>query len=183
MSPRQMVGEILYPLNTLQQLHPAIYEREIAKYQDHPSRFDLPRRMIPKLNCLGNDVVQCSPIHPHLLYLALRERGLPVRPDRTFFQIPLSTLRDVPIAIVTSSGDPTAPLREDEVSLLDRNTYRELDSVPAEALKWYDHLAHQERIFGLFMGIPQVMVLGSIPITQAREIRWGEPPIELPSRR
>src|SRR5438309_1394935 len=103
MCPRQMVGEVLYPLNTLKQLHLAIYEREIAKYQDHPSRVNLPQRIIPKLNCLWNDVAQCSPIHPHLLYLALRERGFSVSPERAFFQIPLSLLHDIPVAIVSTS--------------------------------------------------------------------------------
>ncbi len=176
-SPLRMVGEILYPLNTLQQLHPAIYEYEIAKYRDHPSRFNLPQLVIPKLNCLWNDVVQCSPIHPHLLYLALRERGFPLQPDRAFFQIPLASLRDVPVAVVTSSGDPTVPLREEDVCLLDHTTYRELDIVPAETQQWYDHLAQQKKLFGLFMGVPHVMVLGPIPVAQVRQIRWEEPPL------
>jgi hypothetical protein len=177
MHPPQMVGEVLYPLNTLRQLHPGIYTREIAKYQDHPSRFNLPRLHIPKLNCLWNDVVQCSPIHPHLLYLALRERGLlPAQHSRTFFQIPVSSLGDTPLAIVSSSGDPTIPLREEEVQLIDHTTYRELDIVPAQALEWYDHLARQKKLFGLFMGVPHVMVQGPIVIHQAREILWEEPP-------
>jgi hypothetical protein len=177
MCPPRMVGEVLYPLNTLRQLHPGVYKHEIAKYQDHPSRFDLPRRIIPKLNCLWNDVVQCSPVHPHFLYLAFRERGLlPVQHSRTFFQIPLSTLGDVPIAIVSSSGDPTISLREEEVCLLDHATYHELDALPAQALEWYDHLTRKKKLFGLFMGIPHVMVQGPIMINQAREILWEEPP-------
>jgi hypothetical protein len=170
MCPRHMMGEVLYPLNTLRQLHPDIYEREMAQYQDHPSRFDLPRRIIPRLNCLWNDVVQCSPVHPHLVYLALRERGLQVPPERVFFQIPVSTLPDVPIAIVSY---PRNPLGEEQVCLLDRATYRELDALPAKALEWYDHLAQQQRVFGLFQGIPHVMVQGPIPIAQAHTISWG----------
>lgn len=178
MCPHHLVGEVLYPLNTLKHLHPDIYEREIAKYQDHPSRINLPQRVIPLLNCLWNDVVQCSPIHPHLLYLALRERDFPVQPDREFFQIPILMLPDVPIAIVSSSGNPAVPLHGKEVRLFDRTTYRELDAVPEKTLAWYDHLVQQKRLAGIFKGVPHIMIQGPIPIAQVRsKIRWGESPM------
>ncbi|GCE07232.1 hypothetical protein [Dictyobacter aurantiacus] len=176
MCPPQMVGEVLYPLNTLRQLYPDIYERERLKYQDHPSRMALPQQVIPKLNCLWNDVVQCSPIHPHLLYLALRERGLAVQPQRTFFRIPLLAVRGIPIVIVDASGPAATPLREDDVCLFDEASYRELDAVPQKALVWYDRLARRERRDGLFAGVPHIMVQGPISIAQARTICWGDSP-------
>ncbi|QBD76366.1 hypothetical protein EPA93_10235 [Ktedonosporobacter rubrisoli] len=172
--PLDMRGEVLYPLNTLKYLYPDIYEREILKYQDHPNREDLPKRVIPLLNCLWNDVVQCSPIHPHLVYLALRERGFPVQPDRAFWQIPLSALADVPIAVV---GYPRNPLGQEHAHWLDRSTYCELDAVPAETLAWYDYLAQQKKLVGIFQGIPHVMVQGPISVLHARKIHWGELPM------
>ncbi|HLZ55372.1 MAG TPA: hypothetical protein VKR06_00380 [Ktedonosporobacter sp.] len=178
--PSNIVGDVLYPLNMLKHLYPHTYEREIAKYQDHPDRLKLPLTMIPKLNCLWNDVVQCAPIHPHLLYRALLERGLPIKPGRSFFQIPLSAIQGIPAAIVTSSrqgSDPLHRIPTDAVSLLDPNTYQELTTIPAKTLAWYDHLVTIRKTPGIFKGIPHVMVQGPIPISQARVIRWEEPPI------
>lgn len=176
--PGDMVGEALHPLNTLRTLHPAIYERQIAKYRDHPSRVGLPARAVPKLNCLWNDVVQCAPVHPHLLYRALMERGLRANPAAAWFQIPLSVLGDLPVAIFHGSGrdDVTAPLRDEEIAWLDRERYRELDAVPPKTLAWYDGLAARGRVFGLFVGVPHVLVRGPIDVSRARVIRWGEPP-------
>ncbi len=59
MCPSEMIEDVLYPLNTLRELYPLIYGREMIKYQDHPHCQDLQARRIPKLNCLWHDVVHC----------------------------------------------------------------------------------------------------------------------------
>ena len=44
--------------------HPAVYEEHVKKYK---GRERLLRREIPLLNCLWNDVLHISPIHPQLV--------------------------------------------------------------------------------------------------------------------
>ena len=176
MCPSEMVGDVLYPLNTLRQLYPLVYEREMIKYQDHPHSQDLQTRRIPKLNCLWHDVVHCSAIHPSLLYRALQERDLPVRAERTFFQIPLTSLQaEQGVALQTSiRDDPAAPIDDEAVSWLDVTTYRELALVPPDALEWYDQLTLLKRTIGLFVGVPLILIPSPISIKQARVISWGE---------
>jgi hypothetical protein len=130
MMPENMQGTVLYPLNVLKSVHPDLYTTYIEQYNDHPSRQTLPSRVIPKLNCLWNDVVQCSPIHPHHLYRALIERNLQVKPDKKFFQIPVNILPDVLMAVYSSAIDrrPNEAITEDEVSMFNRRLYRELDA-------------------------------------------------------
>ena len=176
--PGDMVGTVLYPLNTLKTLHPAIYERQAAKYRDHPSRVGLPLQVIPKLGCLWNDVVQCAPIHPHLLYRELQARGARVNPELAWFEIPLSAVAGLPVAVFDRPGpeDPTLPPRDEEVTWLDPQRYAELDAVPTKTLQWYDRIAREGRVYGMFVGIPHVLVQGPIDVGEARIIHWSWPP-------
>ncbi len=176
MCPSEMIGDMLYPLNTLRELYPLVYEREMIKYQDHPHCQNLQARSIPKLNCLWHDVVHCFSIHPNLLYRALQERELPVRPERTFFQIPLTTLQAGQVVVLQTSirDDPTVPIYDDTVSWLDFTTYHELTLVPPDALEWYDQLTLLKRTIGLFVGVPLILVHAPISIKQACVISWRE---------
>jgi hypothetical protein len=65
--PAELIGSTLYPLNDLRESHPDIHAREIATYDDHPSRITLPRTTIDALDCLWNHVLHASPIQPNLL--------------------------------------------------------------------------------------------------------------------
>jgi hypothetical protein len=171
-----MQGTVLYPLNALKAIYPEIYARQIAKYQDHPDRVGLPSKVIPKLNCLWNDVIQCSPVHPHLFYLALQKRGLRVNSATEFFQIPVSAVGANPLAVFEDSPDDdlTAPFPDQAVTLLTKETYREISAVPEATLRWYDRLAQQgNQVFGHFVGVPHILIQGPVDVSAARVIRWS----------
>lgn len=175
--PREMQGETLYPLNQLRTLWPEVYARAIAKYDDHPGRKLLPQRMIPKLGCLWNDVVQCAGLHPHVLYQALTERGMSVSPNLRFYQIPVERLEGKPLAVFYS--DPPegrevgAPLDDSEIDLLDIREYREQTTLTARTLAWFDHLAEVGKVFGIFVGVPHILVQGTIDARGVPVITWG----------
>jgi hypothetical protein len=174
--PDDMLGTVLYPLNELKAHSPAHYASAIAKYSDDPKRLSLPAQRVPKLDCLWNDVVHCAPIHPHLLYLALVERAFRVNPETAFFQIPVSALKGMPVAVYVGSGlHPDRPPREDEVEWLNHETYAELRTVPTTTLAWYDRLAGEGRLYGHFVGVPHVLVRGSIDVRNVDVVRWGDP--------
>ena len=66
--PKNLDGSILYPLFSLKDKFPDLYEKEIKKYDDHPQRKLLPFKKVPKLNCSRGDVLHFSPIHPNLIF-------------------------------------------------------------------------------------------------------------------
>jgi hypothetical protein len=174
--PVEMQGDMLYPLNGLRELYPALYQREIAKYRDHPSRYDLPQLFVPKLNCLWSDVVFCSPIHPYLIYEELQARGFTLPPDKAFFQIPIEAVRDLPAVIYHDSDahGVAETLPEEAVAWLTFENYQELKQIPEETLAWYDHLKSLGRNGAYFVGVPHVLVKGAVSIKEARIVRWSE---------
>lgn len=175
--PRDMQGETLYPLNQLKTRWPEVYAKAIAKYDDDPGRRLLPQLVIPKLGCLWNDVVMCASLHPYRLYQALTERGMRVSPALRFYQIPVERLEGKPLAVYYS--DPPAgrdvgmPLNDSEIDLLTVRGYREQTALSARTLAWFDHLADVGKVFGLFVGVPHILVQGSIEVSSVPVITWG----------
>ncbi len=175
--PRDMQGETLYPLNQMKTMWPEVYAKAIAKYDDHPGRKLLPQLVIPKLGCLWNDVVQCASLHPHHLYQALIERGMTLSPNLRFYQIPIERLEGKPLAVYYSDPpegrDVGAPLDDSEIDLLDVRGYREQTTLTARTLAWFDCLATVGKAFGLFVGVPHILVQGSIDVRGVPTVTWG----------
>ncbi len=89
--PAQMTGDRLFPLNVLKDTHPELYQRHCRKYQARPEALS---RAIMPLNCLWNDVIHLTPIHPSVFKQALREAGQPESqlPRATWYELPIESL-------------------------------------------------------------------------------------------
>lgn len=83
---RDMRGATLYPLNRLKDIHPDIYEREAAKYK---GREQVMETQVPLLNCLWNDVLFLSAVHPSELRRVAQEAGVPARFKMSAFRFEL----------------------------------------------------------------------------------------------
>lgn len=60
--PKQLEGNVLYPLNQLKTLYPSLYEQQRQKYL---GREEMMERKIPLLqNCFWNDVLFFTSVHP-----------------------------------------------------------------------------------------------------------------------
>lgn len=70
--PNGMVGKTIYPLNHLKCTLPAVYERQLAKYQ---GRGGMLSDRVPGLNCTWGDMVCLSAVHPMTLLAALHACG------------------------------------------------------------------------------------------------------------
>ncbi len=66
-------GNMLLPLNELKQVYDNLYQLHVKKYRDREGVLE--RRVLP-LDCLWNDVLHLSPIHPHKIKKASIEQGL-----------------------------------------------------------------------------------------------------------
>ncbi len=76
--PSKFVGHILYPLNQLKSDFPDIYAHEADKYKGREMLLEM---SIPILNCLWNDVLHFTPVHPAEVFKYLHQAGGVSDPD------------------------------------------------------------------------------------------------------
>jgi hypothetical protein len=71
--PKEMSGDFLIPLNSLQKTHPVAYVEHVKKYK---GREELLQETIPILDCLWNDVLHISPINPQVIIDTWKKESL-----------------------------------------------------------------------------------------------------------
>lgn len=67
-----MKGKILYPLNSLKSKFPSLYRKEVEKYRGRESLLTI---NIPRLQCLWNDVIHLTAVHPKKIRNAFLKAG------------------------------------------------------------------------------------------------------------
>jgi hypothetical protein len=174
-----MQGNVLYPLFTLKEKFPALFESEIKKYDDHPKRKELPFKSIGKLNCQRGEVLHFSPIHPSLIFQALKS----VFPDGNrsvkFYKIPIMKTKGFPVAYFDMNRDGYEFGKEDPDHVFDLvapEEYNELRIVPPQAYEFFNEWKERgERGAPAWGKIPHIFVKGSIDVSGCEIIDWREP--------
>lgn len=82
--PKNLQGNILYPLNALKEKYPDIYEQQVSKYV---GREHIIQQRIPILDCLWNDVLHFSAVNPKEIRRALIEAGDNTDITRSYYQV------------------------------------------------------------------------------------------------
>lgn len=92
------IGNQIIPLNRMPELDgfAAVYEKAIAKYKGREKTLTC---VIPSLNCLWNDVIFLSPVHPHKHYEEYRKIGYAEKPKLQFYKIPIEVLKDKRVTV------------------------------------------------------------------------------------
>lgn len=191
--PRDMVGDVIYPLNQLAAIHPELYEAQKAKYVGREESLEF---RIPDIDLLWNDTVHCASVHPYHLFSARSSLGMdpPRRPappswaTGLAFEIPLARIMVHRVVWYSGktlwiNGAPnedvplTPPL--DELEPFDPERYQPLtDATPA-------HVAYLRRMKDrgerplMFVHIPHILVAGPIDVSGVRAVPWDEPPTDL----
>lgn len=81
--PIPMDGTVLYPLNQLRTRSQALYDQHARKYA---GRERLMQKTVPPLDCLWNDTLFLTAVHPQDLHQALTAAGGTPK-TRSFFEI------------------------------------------------------------------------------------------------
>lgn len=82
--PNNMRGDVLYPLNSLKSIYPDLYDFQAHKYE---GREYLMAVKVPVLDCLWNDVLHLTAIHPNEIKRSLVSAGYNGPIDRGYYQI------------------------------------------------------------------------------------------------
>lgn len=156
--PRKLQGNTLYPLNELKDYHHELYQIYIKKYED---REFVMRTPIPMLNCLWNDVLHCSPVHPEKIRDGLFSVGGEWRPTR-WFTIDTQVMNFTSANTIYYFSGQTPKDRKFESFDVERlSTMRDL---PEETLVYYQRTFYEGKQPLLFAHIPHVLHLGQINI-------------------
>lgn len=177
--PTGLEGNILYPLFSLKEKFPSLFDTEIKKYDDHPKRKELPFKQISILNCPRGEVLHFSPIHPSLIFQALKT----VFPDGNrsvkFFKIPIIKAQSLPIALFDMNREGYEFGKEDPDHVFDLvsvDSYRELKIVPPEAYAFFNEWKDRgERGAPAWGRIPHIFIKGPVDITGCEIIDWRDP--------
>lgn len=164
--PAQMFGTVLYPLNRLLGIDRKLYELYKSGYQ---GREQLLQRKIPYLDCLWNDVLHCSPVHPAKINQALKSCGVKDIPSAEFFEVDVESDIDMTNSVIfyRSSNKPGDIYFEKAWEA----KWDSLGEITELSLKHYrDVAANGEPLFA-YHGLPHFLYLGEIEIRNLRRIK------------
>ncbi|MEZ0208917.1 MAG: hypothetical protein ACAH17_01955 [Candidatus Paceibacterota bacterium] len=163
--PKELSGTKLYPLNELKKINPALYDRHASKYV---GRETVMLQNIPLFDCLWNDVIFLSPVHPGKIVTARESCGVPTqdRPERDWLVIQSEKLdqhqlllyRHRPLWLIEQEPQKAEYVPFTELSEAEKV---ELTEVPESAL--WSIRKHREK--SLFQGfIPHLLYRGTIDV-------------------
>lgn len=102
--PSPMVGSVLYPLTELERVDREAWRRARSKYAGREHVLEL---RVPPLNCMWNDVLHLSTVHPAEIWHELRDAGLQP-PPRRFFEFDAADFDARRTVIFASDADSVA---------------------------------------------------------------------------
>lgn len=164
--PDNMRSNILYPLNQLKDIYPDIYEKQVAKYMGREHLLDV---NIPFLNCLWNDVLHLSPVHPKDMDEAWRENGFNY--ELEFFEIDLDDLDRSNLVIYKyeelkiNRTDERDIIPFSEEYVLGNNKVRQITK------EYFKKCQEEGTKPLLFVGVPHILYKGSIDVSKSKIIK------------
>lgn len=159
--PKNMEGEILYPLNELRAAEPELYAEHAKKYV---GREKVMEQTIPLLNCLWNDVLHLTAVHPQTLKNALIEAGGDTEMHITCYQIdPFALNTENTIVYLYSS--PFGEQSTDDYVPFIPDDIEKYSTISKETKQYYrEEYAKGNKPLKFHM-VPHVLYRGSITIT------------------
>ncbi len=158
-------GSILYPLNQLKEIFPEIYNAHVQKYtgREHVLETKIPA----PLDCLWNDVLHFTAVHPETLYMNLKNAGFTPEEfiHKQWFKVPISLFdfeklavclyrRDVRLVPDARDFHPFAPEKMQEYA-----------TMPPETIKYYKEQKALEKRPLFFHHVPHVLYKGTVDTT------------------
>ena len=156
-------GTFHYPLNQLKDKYPEVYETRKEKYLGREYLLNL---KIEPLDCLWNDVLFLSPVHPEKIKDALMEAGRKKEFDYQYYQIDVNTLKKENIAIYSYPRlIKNFSLSPEDYIDFSPEILAEHNNVPEMTKQYFKETYEQDERPLLYAGIPHVLYKGTIDIS------------------
>lgn len=159
--PEPMVGSVLYPLNELRERDPETWARQRAKYEGREQVLDMP---VPLLDCLWNDVLHLSPVHPRELVASLEAAGF--RPEgRRFLEVDAGRLDPERTVVFRNSTDREHRYDPDQWAWFQPALVAELAVLRDQTRDYFVECAREGWRPLLFAYVPHVLFRGSLDVS------------------
>lgn len=160
--PHDMRGTTIYPMNAMfgTDLH-AVYEEQALKYI---GRTHLLSERIALLDCLWNDVIFLTAVHPDDFRKAYASVGLERIRTFRFYEIDIGALDPEKLVVLTRMGLN----RADEYERFNPERLADYARVPEATLDYWREQKARGKPPLLFMHIPHVLYQGAIDVSTAR---------------
>jgi len=163
--PGNLVGGALYPLNHLARVHPEAAELHRAKYA---GREAVTQARIPPLECLWNDVLMFSPIHPALLLEALRDSGRIV-PTQRWYEVDASLLEPERTTLFAGPLERTDTFSSDDYLDFTPENLQAHCTASERTLERLRQALPGARVM-MFADVPHVFYRGTLEVAKLREL-------------
>src|SRR5690349_18423802 len=141
--PADLEGHILYPLNQLKSIYPSLYVTKAAHYQNREA---VMQARLPLLDCLWNDVLHFSPVHPGKVQEALAKAGFGRKPRRYYEVDPLAKGFNATNAVIFLHQRVKLEkfqLEPDDFREFEAEELSSLGEIPAATLAYYREIFEQ----------------------------------------
>ena len=166
MSPENMKGSILYPLNQLKDIYPSSYKEHVKKYDN---RRYLLNEKVPFLNCLWNDVLHLTAVDPFKLKETLEEIGFKP-PTRKWFKIdPRKLVKEDIIVFLFGRATKSQPTRKDYESF-NISKLNKYGHIGEKTIRYYKSCLKKNQRPLLFHYIPHILYKGNIKTSKLEVI-------------
>lgn len=161
--PKNLEGNILYPLNILKEKMPHIYESHFGKYV---GREHITQRTIPRLNCLWNDVLHFSAVPPVEVKKALADAGYDKEFTATYYEIDPKVLspQDTIVYIYSHGGTTDEPREEDFVPY-NPERIGDISVLPQAAKDYYKQTVSSGKKPLFYHLVPHILYKGSLDVS------------------
>lgn len=161
--PKEMKGDLLYPLNELKDVYPEVYTNEVKKYE---GRENLLKVRIPFLDCPWNDVVHLTAVDPAEIKKALIESGRKDAFQISYFRIdPKKLDPQNTIVYLYKQKDLGGISREDNFEEYEAGKVGKYSNIPEETREYYRETISKGEKPLLYHKIPHILYKGKIDIS------------------
>ena len=162
----KMRGNILMPLNALKERYPNIAAKHLEKYH---GREKILSQRIPPLNCLWNDVLHFTAVHPKKTHAALKKAGFEGLLTRRWFKID-PRLIDPHQTTVFLYNDEIERDAKENFTTFSIGNLSQYNAIGRETSHYYrEKRAREERPL-LFHLIPHILYKGNLDISDLEVI-------------
>lgn len=162
--PHDMRGTILYPLNILKDTQPDLYKNLVKKYIGREDVTLL--APVPPLDCLWNDVLYFSPVHPQEIQQALIEITGNSFHKKKFYQIDPMLLdpQKTTVYLPPLPSEKNQQRPEDFVNYIPQEMEK-YSTLPDITKRYYKKAHDLGWTILAYNRVPQILYKGSLDIT------------------